>query len=324
MTLSQAAFPVKNYDLALTLASGQAFRWRRNGDTWEGVIGSRWVRLRQEPGCIRAETADSMVGTPPPAKRAADNLFRLCGVQSAQRADPATPDASPGDDWQWLRHYLQTEVDLEGILAAFPDDPPMREAVAACRGLRLLRQEPWECLASFILSSTKQIVQIEQIVGLLCRRFGPAFPVLPGMNCAGAFPTVERLAAASEAELRECKMGFRAPYLSGTARKLAAGEVDLSRLGQWPLEEARAALLTLPGVGIKIADCVLLFAYGFQEAFPVDVWIIKALQQLYFPKRRPNLPRLRHFSRSHFGPYGGYAQQYLFHYMRTRKRSAVH
>jgi N-glycosylase/DNA lyase len=283
MTLQKVIFPVENYDLALTLASGQAFRWRRSGDAWEGVIGSRWVRLRQENGCIHAETAGQV------------------------------------EDWQWLRHYLQTDVDLETILSAFPDDSPMREAVAACRGLRLLRQEPWECLASFICSSSKQIVQIEQIVGLLCRRFGPAMTVPPDMNCAGAFPTAERLATVSEAELRECKLGFRAPYLCGTARKLAAGEVDLSRLGGLPLEEARAALLTLPGVGIKIADCVLLFAYGFQEAFPVDVWITKALQQLYFPKRRANLPRLRHFSRSHFRPYSGYAQQYLFHYMRTRR-----
>jgi hypothetical protein len=136
----------------------------------------------------------------------------------------------------------------------------MREAVAACRGLRLVRQEPWECLASFICSSTKQIVQIEQIVGLLSQKFGPPLPLPPGIQSAGAFPTVERLAAASEAELRACKLGFRAPYLSGTARKLAAGEVDLSRLGGRPLEEAREALLTLPGVGAKIADCVLLFA----------------------------------------------------------------
>jgi N-glycosylase/DNA lyase len=211
-------------------------------------------------------------------------------------------------------------VDLDRILAAFPDDPPMREAVAACHGLRLLRQEPWECLASFICSSTKQIVQIEQIVGLLCRRFGQPLPVPPGMDEAWAFPTAARLAAASETELRACKLGFRAPYLLGAARKITAGEVDLSILGERPLEEARAALLTLPGVGIKIADCVLLFAYGFQQAFPVDVWIIKALQQLYFPNRRPKLPRLRHFSQTHFGPYSGYAQQYLFHYMRTARR----
>jgi N-glycosylase/DNA lyase len=284
MTPSQAAFSVNNYDLALTLASGQAFRWRRSGEAWMGVIGSRWVRLRQDADGIRAETA------------------------------------APEADWQWLRHYLQIEVDLETILTAFPDDPPMRDSVAACRGLRLLRQEPWECLASFICSSTKQIVQIEQIVGLLCRRFGQAIPVPQGMDEAWSFPTAERLAVASEAELRACKMGFRAPYLLGTARKVAAGEVHLSRLGEWPLEAARATLLTLPGVGIKIADCVLLFAFGFQEAFPVDVWIMKALRQLYFPKRRPKLPRLRQFSQTHFGPYSGYAQQYLFHYMRTARK----
>jgi len=287
MTPPRAVFPVKHYDLALTLASGQAFRWRSGEEAWEGVIGSRWVRLRQEPDGIAAQTA------------------------------------APEADWQWLRHYLQIEVDLEKILAAFPDDPPMRDSVAACRGLRLLRQEPWECLASFICSSTKQIVQIEQIVALLCRRFGRALPVPPGMNPAWAFPTAERVAAATEAELRECKLGFRAPYLRGAARLLAAGEIDLSRLGGRPLAEARAALLTLPGVGVKIADCVLLFAYGFQEAFPVDVWITKALRELYFPKRRPKPPRLRRFSQTHFGPYGGYAQQYLFHYMRTRKRSAA-
>jgi N-glycosylase/DNA lyase len=284
MTPSQAAFPVKNYDLALTLASGQAFRWRRSGEAWAGVIGSRWVRLRQEADGIRVETT------------------------------------APEGDWQWLRHYLQLDADLEGILASFPDDPPMRDSMAACRGLRLLRQQPWECLASFICSSTKQIVQIEQIVGLLCRRFGEALAVPPGTEPAWDFPTVERLAGASEAELRACKLGFRAPYLSASARKLAAGEVDLARLAGWPLEEARAALLTLPGVGVKIADCVLLFAYGFNEAFPVDVWIIKALQQLYFPKGRPKLPRLRRFSQTHFGPYAGYAQQYLFHYMRTARK----
>jgi N-glycosylase/DNA lyase len=281
MTPPPAAFVVKNYDLALTLASGQTFRWRRSGDGWAGVIGSRWVRLRQEPDCIIAE------------------MF------------------APEADWQWLRHYLQIEVDLDKILATFPDDPPMRDSVAACRGLRLLRQEPWECLASFICSSTKQIVQIEQIVALLSREFGQALPVPQGTNAAWAFPTSERLAAATEAELRACKLGFRAPYLLGAARKVAAGEVDLSRLGEWPLEEARAALLTLPGVGVKIADCVLLFAYGFQQAFPVDVWIIKALRQLYFPKRRPKLPRLRRFGQTHFGPHSGYAQQYLFHYMRA-------
>jgi N-glycosylase/DNA lyase len=113
-------------------------------------------------------------------------------------------------------------------------------------------------------------------------------------------------------------MGFRARYLSATARRVASGECHLGNLGKLPVEQARAELLQLPGVGRKIADCVLLFAYGFQPAFPVDVWVMKALRQLYFSHRRVNLPRLHRFAATHFGPNAGYAQQYLFHYMRTK------
>jgi N-glycosylase/DNA lyase len=286
MIESSITFAVEDYDLAATLDSGQSFRWRRAGAAWEGVVGSRWVRLRQEQNRLFAETA------------------------------------APAGDWQWLRDYLQLHVDLRPIVAAFPDDLPMRRAVAACRGLRLLRQEPWECLASFICSSTKQIVQIRQIVALLCARFGEPLAAPAPCGPAWAFPTPVRLAAASETELRSCKLGFRAPYLRATAGILAAGGIDLARPGRLSIEQARAALLTLPGVGVKIADCVLLFAYGFQEAFPVDVWIMRALTGLYFPRRRPKPQRLREFIRSHFGPCGGYAQQYLFHYMRTARPSA--
>jgi len=116
-------------------------------------------------------------------------------------------------------------------------------------------------------------------------------------------------------------MGFRAPYLLETARQIAGGQFDLERLRSLPVEIARDELTKLPGVGRKIADCVLLFAYGFPAAFPVDVWVMKALQGLYFPKRRVKAKRLRHFSETHFGPNAGYAQQYLFHYIRTKKRN---
>jgi len=207
----------------------------------------------------------------------------------------------------------------------------MRNAVAACRGLRVLRQEPWECLASFILSSTKQIVQIRQIIALLCERFGEP-------HCSGglrpsrgggtqsavadrrynSFPTPERIAAASDMELRACKMGFRAPHLLAAARQIADGKFDLEQPHRLPLAEAREELMKLRGVGGKIADCVLLFAYGFDCAFPVDVWVERALRQLYFPRRRVTEKKLRHFAATHFGPHAGYAQQYLFHYMRTK------
>jgi N-glycosylase/DNA lyase len=316
---------VRDYDLAATLDSGQVFRWQKQNDSWTGIVGKNCVRLAQTKNGICAETA------------------------------------APGADWQWLRDFLQTETDLAAVLKTFPDDEPMQRAVAACRGLRLLRQEPWECLASFILSSTKQIIQIRQIIALLCERFGE--PLIrppdawerrrpagqqphnePSHSPAGrqrsqntsappgweralsasnesilfyAFPTPQRLAAATESQLRACKMGFRAPNLLAAARQIASGNFDLEMLRQLSYSEARAELMQLRGVGGKIADCVLLFAYSFDSAFPVDVWVERALQQLYFPRRRLTEKKLRHFAATHFGPHAGYAQQYLFHYMRT-------
>ena len=233
-------------------------------------------------------------------------------------------DGSAAGDWDWLANYLQTEVDLHSVIASFPKDKHLGRAVNQCAGLRLLRQEPWECLASFILSSTKQIVQIQQIVEAVCARFGDMVAVPEGHAPAYSFPNAEQIASAGEEELRCCKMGFRAPYLKGSAIMVANGTVRLEDLKGMRVEEAREVLMSLPGVGRKIADCVLLFAYGFQQAFPVDVWVLKALRQLYFPKRRPTPKGLLKFTESYFGPNPGFAQQYLFHYMRTqvgRKRS---
>jgi N-glycosylase/DNA lyase len=275
-------FAARDYDLAATLNCGQAFRWRWRDPYWAGVIGTHWVRLRSTSGSIMAAVT------------------------------------SPVADWNWLTHYLQLDLDLSRVVRTFPDDEPMRTAVAACRGLRLLRQDPWECLASFILSSTKQIVQIQQVIARLCEMYGEPLAVAPGWPPAALFPSPACLARATETELRACRMGFRAPYLLASARAIVDGQCDLARLQTLPLEVARAELMQLPGVGRKVADCVLLFACGFQSAFPVDVWVMKALRQLYFPRRRVGLPRLHRFAATHFGPFAGYAQQYLFHYMRTR------
>lgn len=283
MPATETIFTVRDYDLAATLGCGQAFRWERRNDRWLGVVKDRWVELIQDGDEIRARCA--------------------------------TPQA----DWTWLADYLQIHADLTAIIATFPHDEPMRHAVAQCRGLRLLRQEPWECLASFILSSTKQIVQIRQIIARLCECHGRAVAVPPGMPPAFAFPTVAQIAALTEAQLRDCKMGFRAPHLLTAARRIAGGELELEKLHRLDLPDARTLLQHLPGVGPKIADCVLLFAGNFPAAFPVDVWVIKALQEFYFRNRRVPPARLREFSATHFGPHGGYAQQYLFHSLRLRE-----
>ena len=289
--------PARDYDLAATLDSGQVFRWQCSGDAWEGVLGRHSLRLTQMDQGIRIQAA------------------------------------GPVADWNFIREFLQTDVDLASILKTFPDDEPMRAATGSCPGLRLLRQDPWECLASFILSSTKQIVQIRQIVALLCERFGEpasgmrsnvqAGQIAPPATLSPAstpfsFPTAQRLATCTEAELRACKMGFRAPSLLGAARAITDGKTDLEGIRRLTYYEARTELMKLRGVGGKIADCVLLFGYGFDSAFPVDVWIERALQELYFPRRRASEKRLRKFATTHFGPHAGYAQQYLFHYMRTK------
>lgn len=301
-----AHFPVRDYDLAATLTSGQAFRWRPVGGAWVAVVHGRWVQLEQvAPDYIRATVN------------------------------------APTADWSWLQSYLRLDANHQRMLATFPVDEPLRAAIAHCRGLRLLRQEPWECLASFILSSTKQIVQIQQCVELLCERFGDpigqagrAVPCPPQTTSRPqqhnsvaydaihpalhyTFPAAARIAAATEGELRACKMGFRARYLMAAARMVAGGELNLARLGQIPLHAARAELMRCPGVGRKIADCVLLFSCGQDAAFPIDVWVERALQRLYFPKRRARRARLEHFAATHFGPHAGLAQQYLFHYLRT-------
>ena len=275
-------FAVKEYDLAATLASGQVFRWRRiKGDAWEGVLGDHWFRLRQSAAGLDVEA-----------------------VTDRPR-------------WDRVHHFLGLDDDLAAIRQTFPVDAPMQMAVQACPGLRLLRQDPWECTASFILSSTKQIVQIQQCAELLAERFGEPVAVPAGHAPAYSFPSMKRLAGVAEAELRSCKLGFRARYLSVTARILNEDASYLNTLARLPTVQAREALMRLPGIGRKIADCVLLFAYGRQDAFPVDVWVLRALRSLYFPGKKPSSRTLEHFTANHFGPYAGYAQQYLFHYFRT-------
>lgn len=273
--------PVQDYDLGATLSSGQVFNWEQNEDGWTGVVAGRWVKLTASARGIHAQAAE------------------------------------PQSDWTWLSTFLQTDVNLAATLATFPaDDKHLQAAVRTCRGLRLLRQDPWECLASFILSSTKQIVQIRQIVRLLCERYGQPVATTTSGTLAHAFPTAEKIASLSETDLRACKMGFRAPYLLAAAQRVAAGEIDLSRLGSLRIAEAQKELLRFNGVGEKIADCVLLFAYGFPDAFPVDVWVQRVLTQYYFRNRRVRPERLRRFIATHFGPNSGYCQQYLFHHIR--------
>jgi N-glycosylase/DNA lyase len=208
----------------------------------------------------------------------------------------------------------------------------MNAARRYCRGLRIIRQPKWECLAMFICSSMKQVAHIRQISKKLRERFGearkidPPWPRLrPGQAniVLCAFPTAERIAASSEKELRECALGYRAKNLLATARLVASNEADLEKWSTLPDVDLRAKLCALPGVGAKVANCVMLFAYERLRSFPIDVWIERVLREKYFPrKRKVTASGLSAFAAAHFGEHGGYAQQYLFHHARTASRKS--
>jgi N-glycosylase/DNA lyase len=267
--------PATDFDLALTLDSGQVFHWEKSGAGFVGAIGPKAVYVEQR----------------------GDRLFFTGASAKA------------------ITSYFSLDHPLAEICAAFPRDPAMTAARDFCRGLRLLRQPRWECLATFICSSMKQVAHIRQISLALRKSFGIR-KVIYGSHVYH-FPRAARLAASTEEELRACALGYRAKNLLATARRVASGEANLEAWSKLPDELLREQLCGLPGVGAKVANCVMLFAYERLRAFPIDVWIERVLKQQYFPrKRKVTAQQLRTFCDEYFGEHGGYAQQYLFHHAR--------
>ena len=218
-----------------------------------------------------------------------------------------------------VARYFALDHSLAEICDSFPKDPMMNAARDFCRGLRIIRQPKWECLATFICSSMKQVAHIRQISLSLRKRFGEQGRI--GNQNVYTFPSPERLARASEKELRDCKLGYRAKILRATAALASSGQADLEAWSALADVNLRKQLCALPGVGPKIANCVMLFAYERLRAFPIDVWIERVLRRHYFSRRKKmTAQRLREFSETYFGEHGGYAQQYLFHYARTGRR----
>lgn len=269
-----------DFDLSRTLDSGQVFHWEKCGDGYAGTIGSNAVYAEQR-----------------------QNRLFFTGTSA-----------------EVIGKYFALDHPLAEICRSFPNDPAMAAARDFCEGLRIIRQPHWECLATFITSSMKQVAHIRQISRALRGRYGKRRRVLDFE--VRTFPPADRIAELTEPDLRACALGYRAKNLLATARLISSGKVDLKRWRELPDEPLRASLCELPGVGAKVANCVMLFAYERLRAFPIDVWIERVLRQKYFAgKRKVTAVQLRAFCETYFGEHGGYAQQYLFHHARKGSRA---
>ncbi|HMK16130.1 MAG TPA: DNA glycosylase, partial [Methanomicrobiales archaeon] len=216
-----------------------------------------------------------------------------------------------------VRRYLALDEDLPTILSSFDRDPVIHRSVQDCRGLRILRQDPWEILASFICATNTNIPRIRKMIATLAPCFGTWVP--RAMEPAYSFPEPAALSGPSCTHLKPCRLGYRDRYIAETAARVAADPGILGRIAGLPFPEARSALLSFPGVGPKAAECILLFGFHRLEAFPVDVWIRRIMYTHYLhpppeskgPSEREDR-RIREFGRKYFGKYAGYAQEYLF------------
>ena len=272
------------FDLAESLESGQAHRWRRLGDgRYSGVLGGRLLHLHQSPAGLEYQvTGDSSV----------DDL---------------------------LRAYFRLDDDIEAIYGEICRDRRVAAMVAQYPGLRILRQEPWECTVAFICSATSNIPRIHQNMEAMADSLGE--PLELNGEVRRTFPSAERLASAGEGFLRELGLGFRAPYVVAAADRVCRGELDLDELIRLPYPETKGRLMDCYGIGAKIADCIAVFSLEKLEAFPVDVWVRRALAEWYFPmQKKPPDRAMVEWAQEYFGRYAGYSQQYLFHGRRMQKQ----
>ena len=256
---------VRDLDLEQTLDCGQSFRWEKQNDgSFSGVAFGKYVNI------------------------------------SLDGADMIIKNAAPEDEKIW-REYFDLELDYGKIRGDISKlHPVLEDAARYAPGIRILRQEPYEALCTFIISQNNNIKRIKGIVARLCESFGDEID-----EGVYTFPTAERLAELTPDDLAPLRAGFRNRYIIDSAKKVASGEVDLELCKTADYEAARAELMKITGVGVKVADCTLLFGMHRVEAFPVDVWMKRAMEKLF-----PGM------SANDFGEYAGIAQQYIFHYSR--------
>lgn len=267
------------FNLNYTLDCGQVFRWEREGDWWTGVVGDNVIRISQEK--------DS-------GKLLVDSSLHP----------------------EFLSYYFRLDDDLTSIYESINRDLLIDRAINRYRGLRLIRQNPWECLISYMLATASSIPTIQKRIWLLSQFFGQELE-----DGYFSFPDPETLANADMFLLDRCKLGFRAERIKAAAGEVCSGELDFDAISRLEYKYARERLMRLRGIGEKVADCVLLFAFEKMESFPVDTHVRQIIQHYHIDdsyfETCTNMSCMGDWGREYFGHYCGYAQEYLYYQKRV-------
>jgi N-glycosylase/DNA lyase len=273
---------VKDFNLQQTLECGQCFRYYKLKDNAYLVL-------------------------------AKDQAIKI--VQAQEKLNFYCSEAVYQAFW---KNYFDLDRDYRSIKVSLSEkDDYLKTAIADKHGVRILQQEPWEMLISFIISQTKQIPHIKKLIEVLAQQYGTFIGVYDNISYY-SFPTPKQLKDASEEDFRKLKIGFRASYIVDAVNKIESGTIDLDAIKKMSDDEAREVLMTIKGVGHKIADCVLLFGYNRYAVFPTDVWV-KRIVEFYYKVNGKNMDMIQSFAKSYFGEYAGFAQQYLFYHARDNK-----
>lgn len=277
------------FDLDLTLCCGQIFKWEKKDEWWCGVIEDKPIKIRQ-------------INTQLEIKNINSNL---------------------------VKSYFGLNDDLYEIKRKICIDKHIEKALNKFWGLRIIHQDPWECLISYICATYKSIPAIRKMLYNLSEKFGEK--KIFDDNIFFTFPKPENLQSAKESDLLNCGLGYRSKYVLATSKKIFCNESIFEDLKELPYFQAKKKLIDLPGVGPKVADCILLFSLGKNNAFPIDIWIKRVILRYYsnhFSKQfiskmstgraiaTSDYNILNEFGRTYFGEYAGYAQEYLYHFER--------
>jgi len=273
---------IENFNLTHTFECGQCFRWKPNLDgSYTGIVGEGIYNIRM------LEDSDLII------------------------------ESSIPDSKEFFEKYIDNLTDYSTIKQLLlKSDKSMEKAVEYGYGMRILKQEPWETLASFIISANNNIPRIMKTVENIARAYGKQIEFKG--KAYNLFPKPEELADARDEDLKCCGLGFRGKYIKRAAQMISSGEIDLEKIGNMDSTSARSELTKIQGVGPKVADCVLLYSYAKADVFPIDVWIKRIVETIYFGKEK-KLHEMQEFARNKYGELAGFAQQYLFYYARENK-----